>query len=73
MFGLGFVEIAIIAVIAIIFFGPSRLPQLGKGIGSAIANFKSAISGKERGEKEGFSYTSGNNTNLIKTGGKDEN
>lgn len=51
MFGLGVTEIAIIAVIALIFFGPAKLPQLGKSMGSAIKNFKSAISGKEGGEQ----------------------
>lgn len=51
MFGLGVMEIAIISVIALLFFGPSRLPQLGKSVGSAISGFRSAISGKEGGEQ----------------------
>jgi len=44
MFGLGTGELIIILVIVVILFGASRLPQIGKGIGEAIKNFKKASS-----------------------------
>jgi sec-independent protein translocase protein TatA len=44
MFGLGTTELIIILVIVIILFGSTRLPQIGKGIGEAIKNFKKASS-----------------------------
>ncbi len=45
MFGLGVGELVLIALILMLFFGPKKLPQLGKGIGEAIREFKK--SGKE--------------------------
>ena len=40
---IGMPELLIILAIVIIIFGANRLPQLGKGIGSAIKNFKEGI------------------------------
>lgn len=42
MFGLGTQELIIIFLIVLVLFGASRLPELGRGIGSAIKNFKKA-------------------------------
>ncbi len=44
MFGLGATELIIILVIVVILFGASRLPEIGKGIGEAIKNFKKSAS-----------------------------
>jgi sec-independent protein translocase protein TatA len=40
---IGLPELVIIFLIVVIIFGANRLPQLGKGIGSAIKNFKDGI------------------------------
>jgi len=40
---LGFPELLIIGAIALLIFGPKKLPDLGKGLGSAIRDFKNAI------------------------------
>jgi sec-independent protein translocase protein TatA len=40
---LGVPELIIIAVIALIIFGPKKLPDLGAGLGKAIRDFKGAI------------------------------
>ena len=44
---LGIQELLIILLIVFFVFGAKRLPELGKGIGSAIKNFKGAINQKE--------------------------
>ena len=40
MFGLGPTELVIIAVIVLLIFGAKRLPEIGKGIGGAIREFR---------------------------------
>ena len=42
IFGIGIPEIAVIFVLALLIFGPKRLPQLGKTIGKTIKGFQSA-------------------------------
>ncbi len=43
MGNLGVSELVIILLIVIVIFGATRLPQLGKGLGEGIRNFKSSL------------------------------
>lgn len=45
MFGLGHTELLIILAICVLLFGASRIPQLGRGLGSGIRNFKDGLKG----------------------------
>lgn len=40
-------HLLILAVILLVLFGPSRLPQLGQGLGRAIRGFKEGLSGTD--------------------------
>ncbi|RNC66020.1 MAG: twin-arginine translocase TatA/TatE family subunit [Desulfuromonadales bacterium] len=42
MFGFGMPEMIIVLVIALVVFGPAKLPQLGQSLGAGIRNFKKA-------------------------------
>ncbi len=61
MFGLGMPELLLVAVVALLLFGPKRLPELGKSLGRSIAAFK-------EGMKESFppENTGGEKTNEEK-------
>ena len=40
---IGMGELLVVLVIVVIIFGANRLPQLGRGLGSAIRNFKEGM------------------------------
>lgn len=50
--GISFWHVILVLMIVLIFFGPSRLPGLGKSIGSAIKGFKEGLDGNEDDPKK---------------------
>jgi sec-independent protein translocase protein TatA len=49
---LGLPEILIVLAIALLIFGPSKLADLGKGLGEGIRNFKSSMKDGEEGTEK---------------------
>ncbi|AFZ66035.1 Sec-independent protein translocase subunit TatA/TatB [Deinococcus peraridilitoris] len=45
MFGLGPAEIIVILLIALVVFGPKKLPEMGKSLGQGIREFRRSTSG----------------------------
>lgn len=43
----GFSELLIVLAIVVIIFGASRLPQLGRGLGEGIQNFRDGLKSKD--------------------------
>lgn len=59
MFGLGIQELLVILVIALVIFGPSKLPQIGSGLGKAIRDFKKGVSENDGEESDKTEKPSG--------------
>ena len=45
-------HLIVIFLIALVVFGPKKLPELGKGLGEAIRGFKKALDGDELTDKQ---------------------
>jgi sec-independent protein translocase protein TatA len=45
-------EILIVLVIALVVFGPKRLPELGKSVGKGIREFRGSVSGDSADDEE---------------------
>lgn len=64
--GIGVPEVMIVLLVILLFFGAKRIPELARGIGQGINEFKKASDDIkkeiEKGEKEGFGSSEKNKT-----------
>ena len=56
MAGLGMPELLIILVIILVLFGSRRIPDLAKGLGEGIRNFKTGMRGDDQRELDDRKY-----------------
>lgn len=45
---IGLPELLLVAVVVLVLFGGKKLPELGKGLGDAIKEFKKALGGESK-------------------------
>ena len=50
IFGMGIPELAVIGVIAVVVFGPKKLPELGSSMGKAIRGFKDEMNSESNAD-----------------------
>ena len=46
-FGIGVWEILVLLLVALLIFGPNRLPEMGRSLGRGFREFKDSITGKD--------------------------
>ena len=49
-FGIGVTELIILLVVLLVFFGPKRLPEMGRSLGKGMREFKDSVTGKDEDE-----------------------
>ncbi|MEB3278607.1 MAG: twin-arginine translocase TatA/TatE family subunit [Lyngbya sp.] len=52
MFGLGWPEMGVILLIAVLIFGPKKIPELGKTLGQALRGFKDEMQNDSEAETD---------------------
>lgn len=50
MFGLGWLEVGLIGLAALVLFGPKRLPELGASLGKSLRGFKDELENESEDE-----------------------
>lgn len=54
MFGLGWLEVSIILIVALLVFGPKKIPEMGSAIGKTLRGFKDELNGSDTEPKDDY-------------------
>tara|TARA_B100000700_G_scaffold309884_1_gene389663 strand:+ start:234 stop:440 length:207 start_codon:yes stop_codon:yes gene_type:complete len=65
IFGVGLPEIAVIAGLALVIFGPKRLPELGRTLGKTLKSLQNASTEFEREIKSAMTEEESSNENNL--------
>jgi sec-independent protein translocase protein TatA len=49
---IGFPELLLLGVVALLLFGPKRLPEMGRSLGKGLREFKDSVSGEDKAHLE---------------------
>lgn len=52
MFGIGFQELLLILIIALLVFGAARLPEIGRALGKSLSEFKKGMQDLDPGDDD---------------------
>lgn len=52
MFGLGWPEVIVISVVAILIFGPKKIPELGSTFGKTLRSFKEGVTERDDADSD---------------------
>ena len=56
MFGLGWAEVAVIGFVALLVFGPKKIPEVGSALGKTLRGFKDEMDNPTTEEKDEQQY-----------------
>lgn len=56
MFGLGWPEVGIIAIVAVLIFGPKKIPEIGSALGKTLRGFKDEMDAEAAADFEDADY-----------------
>jgi sec-independent protein translocase protein TatA len=69
-FGIGWVEILILLLVALLVFGPKRLPEMGRSLGRGMREFKDSVTGRgddDELESRRPEITPGDDTQVVRS------
>jgi len=66
--GLGVGEIVLVIALVVLFFGAKRIPQIARGVGEGIRNFRTSV---REGEENGDQLPGGSDDDRSLPGGQD--